>query len=206
MMQTRPTDRLFDAVEFAARYHRGQFRKGTRIPYLSHLLGVCKILAESDLHEDVLIGGLLHDVVEDTDASVDDVLKHFGERVAAIVHGTTEPEKLNKLPSREEKATWRHRKRHTIDFVLGNAETINDDVLAVSCADKLDNARALLHDLERQGAALWERFNAPKEDQKWYYESLAHAFIEQSKTRPLLAGIAADLQKTTTALFGDGKA
>lgn len=198
----QPTDRLFDAIEFAAQHHRGQFRKGTRIPYVTHLLGVCRILAEFDFEEDVLIGGLLHDVIEDTNASLADVETRFGKTVASIVNGTTEPEKHEKLSATAEKDSWRRRKQHTIDYVNGETdEHRNLEILAVSAADKLDNARAMLHDLRREGESFWGRFNAPKADQQWYYENLAKAFLAQSKSYPALAPIAEELNKTAKELF-----
>lgn len=202
-MKTQPGNRLFDAIEFAAKQHRGQFRKGTRIPYIVHVLGVCRILAEFNFDEDTMIGGILHDVVEDTSATLEDVRTLFGREVADIVNGTTEPEKHEPLSQTQEKASWRSRKQHTIDFIAGRThQPPSLGVLAVSCADKLDNVRAMAHDFAQEGAIFWNRFNAPKEDQAWYYQGLTDAFVEQGKRHPEIAPLAQELAQRTQKLFG----
>src|ERR1035438_5967658 len=93
------------ALRFAAEAHDGQFRKGTRIPYLIHPLRVAKILIDYDCANELAIAGLLHDTVEDTDATIDEIRSIFGDNVARLVEFATEPAKL---------WSWEKRKQHTL--------------------------------------------------------------------------------------------
>jgi (p)ppGpp synthase/HD superfamily hydrolase len=155
-------DKVFHAIELAARAHRGQVRKGSGVPYLVHPLNVAKILIQQGCEEDLVVAGLLHDTVEDTELELADIEAEFGHRVAALVAGASEPDRT---------ASWEERKQHTIDHI----RVAPEDVLWIVCADKLDNVRSLREDLERIGAELWTRFNRPKPAQAWYYRSLVAA-------------------------------
>ena len=163
---------IFQAIEFAAKAHSGQFRKGTKIPYIVHPLGVAKILIEHDCPEEVVVAGILHDTVEDTPITIDNIRHSFGEKVASLVQCASEPDKSD---------TWENRKRHTIEYL----KTAPKDVLLVSLADKLDNIRAIRADYERVGDSLWTRFNGPKESQTWYYRSLVDVFSERPIGEPV---------------------
>ena len=165
---------LFAALRFAAEAHDGQLRKGTRIPYLIHPLRVAKLLLEQDCPEELAIAGLLHDTVEDTSATLEEVRAIFGERVAQLVEFATEPAHL---------WSWEQRKQHTIDLL----QTGEPDALLVSIADKLDNIRSIREELERCGEAAWDRFKRPRAQQRWYYESLRRIFDERLAS---LAGLA----------------
>ena len=115
--------------------------------------------------EEVIVAGILHDTVEDTDVTLEQVEEVFGTRVAAIVCGCSEPDKG--LP-------WEARKRHTMEQ-LGTA---SHEVRAVTCADKLHNIRSIKAGL-RAGHDVWDRFNRGRELQAWYYRGLAAAFRGQ---------------------------
>lgn len=174
-MQRR--SRIDDAIVFAAEAHSGQVRKGTTIPYITHPFSVAMLLQEVGCGEDVVIAGLLHDTVEDTDVTLDDVKARYGERVAELVNAASEPNKA---------APWKERKEHTIEFVA-NAPV---DVKCLSCADKLHNIRSILSDLEKQGCSLWERFNRGRDEQLWYYTALLQSFYRNLPVRhdqPLFA-------------------
>ena len=160
------------AIEFATEHHKNMVRKGTKIPYLTHLFNVCKILAERNCDDEVLVAALLHDVVEDTDVTIEELREKFGKRVASIVEAATEPFKLQKQKF-DESNTWKERKEHTIRFI--EKETNLDQCLVI-IADKIDNIRAIAYDLEIVGESVWERFNANKKEQQWYYVSLYNAF------------------------------
>ena len=163
--------RIFKAIEFATKAHSGQFRKGTKMPYIVHPLGVGKILIEYNCPEEVVIAGILHDAIEDTSVTLKDIGLHFGKNVKRIVEGASEPNRAD---------TWKNRKKHTIKYL----RTAPIDVLLVSCADKLDNIRAIKKDYAQIGNKLWARFNRPEIDQKWYYQSLARSFINSTKDIP----------------------
>jgi len=170
------------ALVFATQYHQHQHRKGTKIPYMTHLLNVCKLVAEYNCSDEVLAGALLHDIVEDTEITIEEVEVQFGKLVADIVRGATELEKLEKKAS-EKESSWQDRKEHTIHFLAHEATT---EQLLVSAADKLDNLRSIVYDYERIGNALWTRFNATKEQQAWYYSSIANIIAEKGNDNTVL--------------------
>ncbi len=188
---------IFRAIKFVAEAHEGHYRKGTTIPYISHLMNVMKILCENNCETEVIVAGILHDVVEDTPVTIEVVERKFGKRVAEVVAGASEPEKTEK--NVQWKASWKERKQNSIDYLQ---HTTNLDKLLVSCADKLDNSRAILQDYRELGEVFWTRFNAGKEDQKWYYQSLAEVFIQRGQDfgNPLLK-IARELDKTIRDIF-----
>ena len=159
-------EKIFEAIKFAVDAHSGQFRKGTEIPYIIHPLGVAKILIENGCSEEVVITGILHDTVEDTTVTLDDIKKHFGERIVKFVEALSE---LNKEES------WESRKKHTIN----NLKTAPMEVLLVTCADKLDNLEAIQEDYNRYGETVWSRFNRPKSKQAWYYQSIAEILVSR---------------------------
>jgi (p)ppGpp synthase/HD superfamily hydrolase len=158
------SSKLYDAIELAARAHHHQVRKGTEIPYLVHPLAVAGILIHANCPEHLVIAGILHDTLEDTPLTSEEIQSHFGQEVADLVVALSEPDK---------KSPWEERKAHTIQY-LGNKAT--DDVLLVAVADKLDNMRAIREGLESDGEVFWQRFNRPRENQKWYYQRLAGLF------------------------------
>ena len=162
---------IFDAIEFAARAHRDHFRKGTRIPYIAHLISVAKILIEYDCAEEIVVAGLLHDTVEDTSVTLEDIHISFGEKVASLVEAASEPDKSD---------TWENRKRHTIEYL----KTAPMDVLLLTCADKLDSIRSIKEDYERFGESVWKRFRRAKDSQEWYYRALADVFVNRAEGEP----------------------
>jgi hypothetical protein len=181
------TERYGDAVAEAARLHADQRRKGTKVPYVSHLLGTSAFLLEQPgVDEDQAIAALLHDAIEDQHdkTSLDDITGRFGPRVARIVADCTDADTDPKPP-------WRHRKAAYLDHL----EEVSHSSLQVSLADKLHNARAIVTDLETQGPLVWTRFNAPPVAQRWYYGRLAEVF-----SRRLGSTLAQALQRTVERL------
>ncbi len=156
-----------EALEYAARVHRNQTRKGTRIPYVTHLLAVASIVGENGGTEDEVVAALLHDAPEDQggEARLADIRERFGEEVAEIVAGNTDTYEDPKPP-------WRERK----EAYLARIGRKPDPVRLVSAADKLHNARSVLADLRAVGDALWARFNGGKEGTLWYHRALVTAF------------------------------
>jgi (p)ppGpp synthase/HD superfamily hydrolase len=166
------SSKLYDAIELAARAHHRQVRKGTEIPYVVHPLAVAGILIRAKGPESLVIAGILHDTVEDTPVTIDEIRSEFGQAVADLVLGLSEPDK---------QASWEERKSHTLDYLRNTA---TDDVLLVSIADKLDNIRAIREGLESNGESFWLRFNRPKDLQAWYYLSLAEVFSQRIAAEP----------------------
>lgn len=165
--------RFIEAVAEANRYHAGQVRKGTEIPYVAHLLSVAALVLEDGGSEDDVIAALLHDAVEDAGGkpTLEAIRGRFGDEVAMIVEACSDTDVIPKPPWRERKETYLAH--------LEDQETPTS-VLRVSLADKLHNARAILSDYRRVGDDLWLRFNTKSgEDQVWYYRSLADIFLSR---------------------------
>jgi len=169
------TPRFTRAVEYARTAHAGQVRKGTSVPYLSHLIGVASLVLDFGGDEDQAIAGLLHDVVEDQGSHHADIVrKEFGDRVARIVMACTDGSQESKAAARtpeEKRANWQMRKTQYLEHLAREP----DDVLLVSGCDKLHNARAILQDLRDPavGPAVFDRFTGAKDGTLWYYRALA---------------------------------
>ena len=161
------TKRFDDALAYASAIHRKQKRKGTDIPYVSHLLAVASLALEHGADEDQAIAALLHDAAEDQggDDRLADIRTRFGERVANIVADCTDSWE-------EPKPDWRPRKEAYLAALPHKAP----DSLLVSLADKTHNARAIVADLRIHGDDLWGRFTGGHEGSLWYYQALAQAF------------------------------
>lgn len=154
------------AVRFAAEKHAGASRKGTEIPYIVHPMEAAAIVAGITDDQELIAAALLHDTLEDTDATYEEVLDLFGKRVADLVAGESE-DKQEEKPAAE---TWKDRKQTTIDEL----KEAGYEAKLLVLADKLSNIRAMERDLEAKGAELWNRFN--QKDPRmhaWYYGSIA---------------------------------
>ena len=191
---------ISQALVFATKHHQHQLRKGTRIPYMSHLLNVCKLLAERDCSDAVLAAALLHDIVEDTDVTMEEVEQTFGMQVGDIVRGATELDKLEKKAI-EKESSWQDRKEHTIHFLENEASI---DQLLVSGADKLDNLRSIVYDHQKIGNEIWKRFNASKEQQGWYYSSIANILINKQKENKILEDFGNEMGELCKKVFSEG--
>lgn len=184
------TRRIAEALDFAVRAHGTQVRKGTRIPYISHPLGVAGLVFEGGGDEDQVIAGLLHDVLEDTPVTPTQILAAFGPRVADIVEACSDTQEQPKPPWLQRKQTY-----------LAHLQKAPPDVLLVSLADKLHNARALLLDLRTEGPDVFNKFNAGLHNTLWYYQELTTVF-----TRHCPGPLAEELARVVSALCAEGSA
>lgn len=172
---TAPTlgPRFQDALLFAVRTHDGDLRKGTEIPYVSHLLSVCALVLEDGGDEDEAIAALLHDTLEDHPKQVkkSDLERRFGARVAdLVVQCTDTPPGYAGGP----KPPWPERKAAYVERIRGERYPL----CRVALADKLHNTRTIVLDHRRFGDIIWKRFRATKEDQLRYHRALVEAFRE----------------------------
>jgi (p)ppGpp synthase/HD superfamily hydrolase len=151
------------ALRWAAERHRTQERKGSGVPYVQHVVAVAMILDRAGCAEDVVIAGLLHDVVEDTDTTLEQVAEVFGAQVAEIVGWCSE----RKTDEEGRKCPWIDRKREHIALLDGAPVAAK----AVMLADKLHNLLSIQFDLQA-GRDLWSKFNADPALVVWYYESV----------------------------------
>jgi GTP pyrophosphokinase len=187
------SDRFEQALQFAAATHRTEFRKGSGIPYMGHLLGVCSLVIEDGGSEDEAIGALLHDAAEDHGGQtmLDQINARFGDHVRDIVAGCSDTLESPKPP-------WCERKQAYIEHLKCQSVA----VLRVSLADKLFNARAILRDYRHVGDKLWDRFNAGRGGQLWYYRQLADQFkvlLRNNRMACELSEVVDELERVTAA-------
>lgn len=162
---------LDQAIVFATKVHKGQFRKGTQVPYILHPVGAAAIVGTMTTDEEVIAGAVLHDVVEDTDTTVEDVIQMFGQRIGSFVAAESE-NKREELPA---ESTWKIRKQETLDHLV--AAPI--EVKMITLGDKLSNIRAIYRDYQAIGDALWQRFNQKdRNEHHWYYSGIAKCIEE----------------------------
>lgn len=188
------TRRFNDAFVFAAELHAVQTRKGTDIPYLSHLMAVAGLILEHGGDEDEAIAGLLHDAVEDqgatypggVDALRREIKSCFGEKVLSIVDACSDTDQIPKPPWRERKGAY-----------IAHLTDADASTLLVSCADKVHNARAILTDYQTHGEQVWDRFTGGREGTLWYYRALCDAFAARPEA-PL--SIVAELTRVVDSL------
>jgi len=147
------------AIKFACCAHQNQFRKGSNIPYISHPFAVALILQKTGASDEQIIAGILHDVVEDTQASLEDIKFEFGDKIAQLVEACSEC---------DPKAPWENRKQNTLDSL----KTASAEVKLIVCADELHNLKCIAHDFMTIGDEVWKKFGRGKEAQAWYYTKL----------------------------------
>lgn len=178
-------DLIEKAIIVASKAHDGQYRKLTKIPYITHPLAVGFILQKAGYRDELVAAAILHDTVEDTDLTLGEIEQQFGTTISAIVEGCSEPDKS---------LTWEERKEHTIEFL----QTASEEIRVVACADKLHNIRSIIRDAGVEGNRVWERFNRGKDKQEWYYRNIINSLGRQSKF-PLID----ELERNVDILFGE---
>jgi (p)ppGpp synthase/HD superfamily hydrolase len=180
--------RFTRALELAFELHAGQTRKGSGVPYFGHLLGVTSIIIETGSSEDEAIAALLHDAAEDQGGreTLDRIRTEFGDAVAEIVESCSDS-------LGEPKPPWKERKQAYLEHL----EEASAPALHVSLADKLHNMRTIVVDYRDVGEALWDRFNAGRDEVLAYYRALAAIF---SRRTP--GALATELAVTVAELDG----
>ena len=154
------------AIILAVKAHSGDVRKGTKTPYIVHPIESCSIASSITDDKEIIAAAVLHDVVEDSEFTKEDLLKEFGERVTNLVCSDTE----DKMRDISADKSWKLRKQATLDFL--DKATKEEQIICI--ADKLSNMRAIYRDYNRLGDKLWERFNQKdKNEHYWYYGGIA---------------------------------
>lgn len=146
------------AINFATLKHQEQKRKGSALPYIVHPMQVMHILTENRCSQNVVVAGILHDTLEDTQTTYAELVQEFGAEVANLVQKHSE----------DKSKSWMERKLHTINEITA----MSLEEKQVLCADKLANLNTMATDIACIGEKLWEKFNADKEHVKWYYSSI----------------------------------
>ena len=188
------TKRFMQAMELALAVHSSQVRKGTSIPYISHLMAVASLVIEHGGSEDAAIAALLHDAPEDQGgrAMLAKIRAEFGDHVGAIVEACTD--------------TFDHPNRSgclKAAYIQHLAQQTDTDARPVSAADKVHNARAILHDVRAADvpAAVWRRFSAREDQIGWYYGSLERVLRERLEGNPA-SGTVDELSHALDAIAG----
>ena len=179
---------LHRAIRFAEQAHRGQKRKGSDVDYIVHPMEVLQLLTQMGASQELQIAGVLHDTVEDTDVTIEEIRAAFGDRVAALVGSHTE----------DKTKSWRERKQATLDEL----KAAERDVKLLIMADKVSNLRSMLWDYGQLGEALWDRFNAPKEAQAWVngaMREILQDFLMDADAAPVYRELAALYEALFTA-------
>ncbi len=176
-MANKPLDTtLLDrAIVFAVRAHAGTERRGKGFPYIVHPMEAVEIVATMTNDQELLAAAVLHDTVEDTDTTIEQIRAEFGDRVASFVAAESdEPHQ-----SRDGIENWRARKQAAIDRLA----SASHDAKIVALGDKLSNMRAIARDYAQQGDALWNLFHAnDRKDHEWHYRGLADSLRELQDT------------------------
>jgi len=169
------TDLLDRAIVFAVKAHHDTERRGKGFPYIVHPMEAVEIVATITSDQELLAAAALHDTVEDTDVTVDDIRREFGDRIADLVHA--ESDQLTEGMSEEE--TWHDRKQAAIDRLAAASH----DAKIVAMGDKLSNMRAIWRDYKLKGDALWHIFHVTdKASYAWHYRGLAASLAELGDT------------------------
>lgn len=166
--------RLDKAIAIAARAHDGHVRKGSDVPYIVHPFRTMHIASQVTRDEDVLIACLLHDILEDVpdNYTKEQMMEDFGARVVGFVEDVTKDSQIQ---------DWRER----AEAYLTNMRVADEGSLVVCVSDKINNLNAILIDYETMGSKVWEKFNSPRDEQLWWYESIYRIVLDRIRDTPL---------------------
>jgi myo-inositol-1(or 4)-monophosphatase len=171
-------EKLQRAYSYSAAAHKGQYRKGTKIPYFSHIITTMNYAFDLTDDLEILQAAILHDTMEDTDVTFKELEKNFGTRVAELVEQETE-NKRAELPPNE---TWELRKKEGIEHVRDGSH----DIKLIVLADKTANLESVVREWRIVGDKIWSKFNQPdKKKQEWYFRSMRAQLTEFEGTKVL---------------------
>ncbi|MBR0286446.1 MAG: bifunctional (p)ppGpp synthetase/guanosine-3',5'-bis(diphosphate) 3'-pyrophosphohydrolase [Bacteroidales bacterium] len=176
-MANKPIDtELLDrAIIFAVKAHAGTERRGKGFPYIVHPMEAMEIVATMTPDLELLAAAALHDTVEDTDVTVEQICQEFGERVASLVAAESDVV----MEGISEEDSWHARKQAAIDRLAKAPH----DAKIVALGDKLSNMRAIARDYAVQGDKLWSLFHTKDPNEhEWHYRGLANSLRELSDT------------------------
>jgi len=164
------------AIKFAVDAHHNTERRGKGFPYVIHVLEAMQIVSTMTSDPEMLAAAALHDTVEDTDVTMEDIRREFGPRVEKLVCGDTDAPVADDVP---EEMSWRERKQAAIDRIAA----LPREAKIVALGDKLSNMKAIARDYRAQGDKLWEIFHAPggRADHEWHYRGLAASLKDLSE-------------------------
>jgi len=186
------TELLDRAIVFAANAHSGTTRRGKDYPYIVHPLEAMTIVSTMTSDQELLSAAVLHDTVEDTDVTVEDIRREFGDRVAELVAEESD----SYLEGESLKDSWLRRKKAAIDRLASASR----DAKIVALGDKLSNMRTIARDYAVKGDELWKLFHvSDKQAHEWHYRGLADSLRELSDTEAFK-----EFEQLIEQVFGNG--
>jgi (p)ppGpp synthase/HD superfamily hydrolase len=181
------TPKIQKAINKATILHLNQIRKGSNLPYITHPYSVAFILSNYTNNENIIIAGLLHDVLEDVkDYNSKDLEKDFGKEITKIVKEVSEDTDPNHN-SKKKKETWKYRKEQYIKDLKNDSF----EAQMVCAADKIHNLRSLMFSYKKEGDKMWKHFNSSKEESLWFYKEVLNILKEKLDNK-----IVKELEKT----------
>ena len=171
------TPQIKKAIQFAARKHHGQFRQETEpLPYVTHLFSVALLVAEDGADDDIITAALLHDTIEDTETTREEIVDAFNERVAELVASVSEIKERDGV-----KLNWEERKS---DYLI-RLEQADDGAVLVAIADKVDNIESRLEAYKKEGQSFLSRWTQPMESYLWYHGEVVRIAQARLPEHPL---------------------
>lgn len=176
------TPQIKKAIQFAAKKHHGHMRLETEpLPYITHLFSVAILVAEDGAHDDVVTAALLHDTIEDTGTTREEIVEAFNENVAVLVESVSE---IKEMDGR--KLEWKERKQ---DY-LARLEQSSDEAILIAIADKIDNVESKLEAYEKEGVELLKRWKQPPAEYVWYHGEALRIAQSRLPNHPLTKRLA----------------
>ncbi len=176
------TPQIKKALQFAARKHHGQLRREIEpLPYITHLFSVALLVAEDGAHDDVVTAALLHDTIEDTGTTREEIVAAFNEHVAGLVESVSERKDID-----GKSVEWKERKA---DYIA-RLERAGDESITISLADKIDNIESKLEAYAAEGDALLERWKQPASEYLWYHGEVLRIAQSRLPNHPLTKRLA----------------
>lgn len=157
------TPQIKKAIQFAARKHHGHLRISNTdgpLPYVTHLFSTALLVAEGGAHDDVVTAALLHDTLEDTETTREEIVVAFNERVALLVESVSEV-----VEEDGKKLEWKEYKTNYLKLL----ERADLDALVIALADKIDNVESRIEEYEKEGATFFTHWRQPNESYLWFY-------------------------------------
>ena len=184
------------ALDTAARLHAGQTRKTAPVPYIVHPVSVAWLLSDVGADEATICAGLLHDILEDVlgPSGYEQLEKDFGKRIADIVVEVSE--KKDPKEKIDAKATWLERKQG----YLTHLKVASTEAVLVSAADKIHNLESMIAAYKRDGAKMFEHFNAPADKKLWQYEQVSLIVAKKLGEHPLAQRLAATFREAKSLM------
>jgi len=176
------TPQIKKAIQFAARKHHGHLRIETGpLPYITHLFSTALLVAEDGASDDIVTAALLHDTIEDTGTSREEIVEAFNEHVAGLVESVSERKEVD-----GQKLDWKERKTG----YLARLENADADAVLIAVADKVDNIESKLETFAKVGAALHQGWKQPPEEYLWYHGEVLRIAQARLPDHPLTKRLA----------------